>query len=62
MKEENFKNKVAFGLFFYLQFILPSHHPYIINGIGMEYWKVVSRTGGVISTKNADEFKLGDGQ
>ncbi|MCP4346057.1 MAG: ATP-binding protein [Desulfobacterales bacterium] len=42
-----------------LQFILTSHHPYIINAIGMEYWKVVSRNGGVISTKNAEEYKLG---
>ncbi|OQX24348.1 MAG: hypothetical protein BWK80_21310 [Desulfobacteraceae bacterium IS3] len=42
-----------------LQFILTSHHPYIINAIGMEYWKIVSRNGGVISTKNAEEYKLG---
>ena len=42
-----------------LQFILTSHHPYIINAIGMKYWKVVSRNGGVISTKNAEEYKLG---
>ena len=42
-----------------LQFILTSHHPYIINAIGMEYWKVVSRNGGVILTKNAEEYKLG---
>jgi len=42
-----------------LQFILTSHHPYIINAIGMEYWKVVSRTGGIISTKNAEDYKLG---
>jgi len=42
-----------------LQFILTSHHPYIINTIGMEYWKVVSRTGGIISTKNAEDYKLG---
>lgn len=42
-----------------IQFILTSHHPYIINAIGMEYWKVVSRRGGVISTKDAKEYKLG---
>jgi len=42
-----------------LQFILTSHHPYIINAIGMEYWKVVSRTGGVISTKTSEAYKLG---
>jgi predicted ATPase len=42
-----------------LQFILTSHHPYIINAIGMEHWKVVSRTGGVISAKDATDYKLG---
>lgn len=42
-----------------LQFILTSHHPYIINAIDMEHWKIVSRKGGVISTKNAEEYKLG---
>lgn len=42
-----------------LQFILTSHHPYIINAIGIDYWKVVSRNGGIISTKNAKEYKLG---
>jgi GTPase SAR1 family protein len=42
-----------------LQFILTSHHPYIINAIGMKHLKIVSRNGGVISTKNAEEYKLG---
>lgn len=42
-----------------LQFIITSHHPYIINNVGMEYWKIVSRRGGVISTKDAKEFNLG---
>jgi hypothetical protein len=43
-----------------LQFILTSHHPYIINAIGMEHWKIVSRTGGIISAKDAKDFKLGN--
>jgi predicted ATPase len=43
-----------------IQFILTSHHPNIINKIGMEYWKVVSRRGGVISTKNAKDYDLGN--
>lgn len=43
-----------------IQFILTSHHPYIINAIGMEYWKVVYRRGGVISTKDAKDYKLGN--
>jgi len=42
-----------------LQFILTSHHPYIINAIGMDCWKIVSRNGGVISAKDATEYKLG---
>lgn len=42
-----------------IQFVLTSHHPYIINAIGMEYWKVVSRKGGVISTNDAKDYKLG---
>jgi hypothetical protein len=43
-----------------IQFILTSHHPYIINAIGMEYWKIVSRRGGIISTKDAKDYKLGN--
>ena len=42
-----------------LQYIITSHHPYIINNIEMKYWKVVMRDGTKVSTKNADELKLG---
>lgn len=28
-----------------MQFIITSHHPYIINNIPMEYWKIVTRRG-----------------
>ena len=28
-----------------LQFVLTSHHPYIINNIDKRYWKIVSRSG-----------------
>jgi ABC-type Na+ transport system ATPase subunit NatA len=42
-----------------LQYIITSHHPYIINNIDMKYWKVVMRDGTKISTKSADELKLG---
>lgn len=42
-----------------LQFIITSHHPYVINNIPMEYWKVVTRKGGVIQTHSAEELKLG---
>lgn len=42
-----------------LQFIITSHHPYIINNIDMKYWKVVTRKGGVIRTLSAEDLKLG---
>lgn len=42
-----------------LQYIITSHHPYIINNIDMKYWEVVMRDGTKVSTKNADELKLG---
>jgi len=42
-----------------LQFIATSHHPYIINNIPYEYWKVVSREGGHIKIENASSFNLG---
>ena len=42
-----------------LQFILTSHHPYIINNIPMDYWKIVSRKGGVVTVKSAKELNLG---
>lgn len=42
-----------------LQFIITSHHPYIINKIGMEYWKIVTRQGGVITARDAKDFNLG---
>ncbi len=43
-----------------LQFIATSHHPYIINKIPYDYWKIVTRKGGKIKAFNAKEFKLGD--
>jgi Fe-S cluster assembly ATPase SufC len=42
-----------------LQFIITSHHPYIINKIGMEHWKIVTRRGGVVTVKDASHFNLG---
>jgi predicted ATPase len=43
-----------------LQFIITSHHPYIINKIGMEHWKIVTRRGGVVTVKDAKDFNLGN--
>ncbi|MEQ6119163.1 AAA family ATPase [Reichenbachiella sp. MALMAid0571] len=42
-----------------IQFILTSHHPYIINNIGYSNWKLVTRTKGVVNTHNPDEYKIG---
>jgi len=36
-----------------LQFILTSHHPYIINNIPWKTWQLVSRTNGTIRTRKA---------
>jgi predicted ATPase len=36
------------------QFILTSHHPYIISKIPLKYWKLVSRKGATVTVKNAD--------
>ncbi|TAH17456.1 MAG: ATP-binding protein [Cytophagales bacterium] len=42
-----------------LQFILTSHHPYIIDAIGFDNWKLVTRNGGIIKTHNIDRFGIG---
>lgn len=42
-----------------LQFIITSHHPYIINKIGYDYWKIVTRKGGVVKCIDAKEFGIG---
>lgn len=42
-----------------LQFILTSHHPYIIDTIGFEHWKLVTRNAGTIKTHNIDKFGIG---
>ena len=40
------------------QFIITSHHPYIVNRIDTRHWKIVVRDGGTVSTKDASEFGL----
>ena len=42
-----------------IQFIVTSHHPYIINNIGMEHWKIVTRKGGVVTVIDAKDLNLG---
>jgi len=42
-----------------IQFIATSHHPYIINKIPFDYWKIVTRKGGTIKTFDAKDFDMG---
>lgn len=42
-----------------LQFIITSHHPYIINDIGFAHWKIVTRKGGVVTAIDADKLGIG---
>lgn len=42
-----------------LQFIITSHHPYIINDIGLSHWKIVTRKGGIVTAIDAEEFGIG---
>lgn len=41
-----------------LQFIVTSHHPYIINKIPVEYWKIVTRNCGVVKAIDSSKFHL----
>lgn len=40
-----------------LQFIITSHHPYIINNVPMKYWKLVTRKGSVVTVKDANSIR-----
>ena len=42
-----------------LQFILTSHHPYIIDAIGFNNWKLVTRNAGITKTHTLDKFNIG---
>ncbi len=42
-----------------LQFILTSHHPYIIDAINFEHWKLVTRNAGIVKTHNISKFNIG---
>jgi ABC-type cobalamin/Fe3+-siderophores transport system ATPase subunit len=42
-----------------LQFIITSHHPYIINNIGISHWKIVTRNGSVVTATDAEKFGIG---
>ncbi|MDM8561592.1 AAA family ATPase [Candidatus Parabeggiatoa sp. HSG14] len=42
-----------------LQFIITSHHPYIINNISTANWKLITRKAGIVKNYNASQFKIG---
>ena len=42
-----------------IQFIITSHHPYIINNIDFANWKLVTRTSGVVKTNPINKFISG---
>ena len=42
-----------------LQFIITSHHPYIINNIDYHYWKLVTRNGSVVQAEDATKYGIG---
>lgn len=42
------------------QFIITSHHPYIINNISPAYWKIVTRQGGLVTVKTAKDFHISE--
>ncbi len=39
-----------------IQFIITSHHPYIINNIDFSNWKIVTRNSGVVKTDPISKF------
>ncbi len=42
-----------------IRFIITSHHPYVINNIDFNHWKVVTRKGGVVKTLDPISLNLG---
>lgn len=43
-----------------LQFIITSHHPYIINNVSPAYWKIVTRKAGLVTAKNSEDFHISE--
>lgn len=41
-----------------IQFIITSHHPYIINNIGTKHWKIVTRQGNKIQVKEPEDLGI----
>lgn len=42
------------------QFMVTSHHPYVINNISPAYWKIVTRQGSSVTVKNAKDFHISE--
>jgi ABC-type dipeptide/oligopeptide/nickel transport system ATPase component len=42
------------------QFIITSHHPYIINNFSPACWKIVTRQGSLVTVKNAEDFHISE--
>lgn len=42
-----------------LQFVMTSHHPYIINNINYKNWKLITRKGSVVTAHDISEFDFG---
>jgi ABC-type Na+ transport system ATPase subunit NatA len=40
-----------------IQFVITSHHPYIINKIPMQYWKIITRKGSIVTATNATDHE-----
>jgi predicted ATP-dependent endonuclease of OLD family len=40
-----------------IQFIITSHHPYIINKIPMQYWKIITRKGSIVTATDASDYE-----
>jgi len=42
-----------------IQFVITSHHPYIINNVSSDYWKVVCRSGSRVRAVDAKSLGIG---
>lgn len=42
-----------------IQFIITSHHPYIINNVSADFWKVVCRNGSEVNVVDAADLGIG---
>lgn len=42
-----------------LQFVLTSHHPYIIDSISFKNWKLVTRNAGIIKAHDIEKYNIG---